>query len=100
MVPPAAKRRVSSEAAEISSGVTVIGVELDHLDLFGDDWDKVARQYRAVYPATHRYAGEVDFEFYDLSGVFDHNKFIFIDYAHTSPNGNEYMAQALAELPP
>ena len=74
--------------------------KLDHLDLFGDDWDEVARQYRAVYPAIRHYADEVDFEFHDLSGVFDHNEFIFIDYAHTSPNGNEYMAQALAEFLP
>ena len=74
--------------------------KLDHLDLFGNDWDEAASQYRAVYPAIRRYADEADFEFHDLSGIFDHNEFIYIDYAHTSPNGNEYVAQALAEFLP
>ena len=74
--------------------------KLDHLDLFREDWKEVARQYDAVYPAIRRYAGEVGFEFHDLSDVLDHNEFIYIDYAHTSPNGNEYVAQEIAKFLP
>jgi len=35
---------------------------------------------------------------FDLSHVFDHDEFIYIDFCHVSANGNEYMANALANI--
>lgn len=35
---------------------------------------------------------------YDLSNQFDGNDYIFIDFCHVSPNGNEIMAKAIADI--
>jgi hypothetical protein len=35
---------------------------------------------------------------YDLSNQFDGNEYIFIDFCHVSPNGNEIMAAAIADI--
>lgn len=73
---------------------------LDHLDLFRDDWIEASEQYQEVYPVIRRLAKNAGIEFYDLSLALDHDEFIYIDYSHVSPNGNEYVARALAELLP
>jgi hypothetical protein len=35
---------------------------------------------------------------YDLSNEFDGNEHIFIDFCHVSPNGNQIMAKAIADI--
>lgn len=71
---------------------------LDHLIGDNQEWDEVARQYRSVYPIIRRYAGDAGIEFVDLTHIHDHDEFIYIDFCHTSPNGNRYTAEALAEI--
>ena len=51
-----------------------------------------------VYPLTRQAAAEADLNFYDLSKVCDRDEYIYIDWVHVSPNGNEYMADALATI--
>ena len=57
-----------------------------------------AKQYSAVYPLIRSYASVAGINFVDLSHVFDHDEFIYIDFCHVSTNGNEYMANALANI--
>ena len=76
---------------------------LDQLDVIYNDWDDLSAQYKEIYPAIRRYAREAGIEFYDLTGVFDRDEYIYIDFCHVSPRGNQLMAQAIAEaimLPP
>ena len=76
---------------------------LDQLDVIYNDWDDLSAQYKEIYPAIRRYAREAGIEFYDLTGVFDRDEYIYIDFCHVSPNGNQLMAQAIADaimLPP
>ena len=70
---------------------------LDHLTPGAYDTE-FAKQYSAVYPLIRSYASAAGINFFDLSHVFDHDEFIYIDFCHVSPNGNEYMAEALATI--
>jgi len=70
---------------------------LDHLTPGAYDAE-FAKQYSAVYPLIRSYASAAGINFFDLSHVFDHDEFIYIDFCHVSPNGNEYMAEALATI--
>ena len=71
---------------------------LDHLDLLRDEWKELAWQYHAIYPAIRRYAKASEFEFHDFSGVLDTEEYVYIDFCHLSPNGNQLVAQMLAPL--
>ena len=66
---------------------------LDHLPAT----DELDRQYRSVYPHIRRYATDADLEFFDLSGVLDRDEYIYIDDCHVTPNGNVYIAEAIAK---
>jgi hypothetical protein len=70
---------------------------LDHLPSWQYDTE-FAKQYSVVYPLIRSYALAASINFHDLSHVFDHDEFIYIDFCHVSPNGNEYMANALANI--
>jgi hypothetical protein len=70
---------------------------LEHLTLGHYDAE-FAKQYSAVYPLIRLYASAAGINFFDLSHVFDHDEFIYIDFCHVSPNGNEYMAEVLATV--
>ena len=69
---------------------------LDHIPET-TDFDK---QYQAVYPYIRLYAKESNLQFHDLSRVLDRDEYIYIDDCHVTPNGNEYIAQAIAEILP
>jgi hypothetical protein len=56
------------------------------------------KQYQAVYPYIRVHAGNADLKFHDLSRVLDRDEYFYIDDAHVTPNGNKYIAQALADL--
>ena len=71
---------------------------LEHLGADSKEWKKVARQYQAIYPAIRRSAGEAGIEFVDLTHIHDYDEFIYIDFCHTSPNGNRTVAVAIAKL--
>jgi len=71
---------------------------LGHLSADSKEWDEVARQYLSIYPVIRRYASAAGIEFVDLTHIHDHDEFIYIDFCHTSPNGNRYAAEAIAEI--
>jgi hypothetical protein len=58
----------------------------------------MGEQYEVVYPLIRQAAAEADLNFYDLSKVYDRDEYIYIDWVHVSPNGNEYMVEALATI--
>ncbi len=71
--------------------------KLDHLEL-DPTW---AKQYETVYPIV---VSLLDDEFSDLKDVFldlraalDQDDYIFIDWCHLSPNGNEIIAERIDE---
>jgi len=64
----------------------------------GEYDSEFAKQYSAVYPLIRSYALAAGISFVDLSHVFDQDEFIYIDFCHVSANGNEYMANALANI--
>ena len=35
---------------------------------------------------------------YDLTDLFDRNEYIYVDYAHVSPNGNRYAAERILSI--
>jgi hypothetical protein len=70
---------------------------LDHLPVWQYD-SEFAKQYKAVYPLIRAYAMDAGIRFVDLSHVYDRDEFIYIDFCHVSPNGNKYMAEALASV--
>ncbi len=72
--------------------------KLDHIDLFRDGWKEAGLQYQSIYPAIRRYAEASEFEFYDFSRVLDTDDYVYIDFCHLSPNGNQLVAQRLAPL--
>lgn len=76
----------------------------DHIDLD----PQVERQYELVYPKIlELLASEfqnLEENFMNLTQAFDRDEYIFIDYCHVSPNGNEiiasHVASRLAEVAP
>lgn len=64
----------------------------DHLDLgpvLGDN-------FRQVYKLFYQNIKEKQYPWvYDLSTAFDGNEYIFIDFCHVSPNGNQIMANEI-----
>jgi hypothetical protein len=59
--------------------------------------DAMRKQFQAVYPLIRsKMAGRPGL--YDLTGVLDHDEYIYIDFCHLSPNGNRYVAQRLVEV--
>jgi len=75
--------------------------KLDHLDEIGKGLESIAvkgNQYKAVYPYIREYATNAGIEFYDMSTAFDVNEYIYIDFCHVSPNGNEIIAKKIADV--
>jgi hypothetical protein len=68
----------------------------DHISLKPE----VAEQFDAVYPKVRELL-EVNFpelksNFIDLSDAFDRDEYIYIDFAHVSPNGNRIIAERIS----
>ena len=55
---------------------------------------KMGAQYKALYPIMRRKMSERQIG-YDLSNSFDIDQFIYIDFCHVSPNGNEIVADKI-----
>jgi len=73
---------------------------LDHLDLNVDEFHQWHHQYRTLYTAIlellkdPRYK-ELSGSILDFTGVFDRDEYIYIDFAHVSPNGNRIIAEKI-----
>ena len=66
---------------------------LDHLSLPRD----YEQQYRTVYPIMRKKTSEQP-GFYDLSSALDVDEYVYLDWAHLSPNGNRYVAERIADI--
>jgi len=62
--------------------------------------EELLEQFNTVYPLIRSRATADGVQFHDLTHVLDHDEFIYIDLFHVSPNGNEYLAQAMAKVLP
>jgi lysophospholipase L1-like esterase len=67
----------------------------DHRADLGPRDDELGLQYEAVYPLIQQRLAEVGA--IDLTQVLDGQELYYVDFCHLSPNGNERVAQALAE---
>jgi hypothetical protein len=67
----------------------------DHLKLDQD----LGKNFHAIYALLKKKIAERKHSWvYDLSDRFDGNDYIFIDFCHVSPNGNEIIAKDIARL--
>ena len=97
----AVARRNGDRFVAVLQPVAYLGrSNLNHLDLFHEEWKELAAQYQAVYPLIRQYAAEAQIEFHDFSGVLDTEEQVYIDFCHLSPNGNRLIAVGLQGLLP
>ena len=67
----------------------------DHLELD----EELGKNFQAVYQQIKTKISERKHPWiYDLSDRFDGDDYIFIDFCHVSPNGNEIMAREISNL--
>jgi hypothetical protein len=55
---------------------------------------EVSKQFEAVYPLIRAKMKESGIGI-DLSGILDHDDYIYIDTCHVSPNGNRLIAEGI-----
>jgi hypothetical protein len=67
----------------------------DHLD---DGPPLMRAQFQTVYPLIKQRMVEAGDEFYDLTSALDIDEYIYVDFAHVSPNGNRLVAARIAEI--
>ena len=68
---------------------------INYLDLTsGNDLAK-SMQYKAVYPLIRQYAKAKNFEFVDLSLVYDKCDNCYIDFAHVGPQAHQILVESL-----
>lgn len=71
---------------------------LDHLDLSSS----LGRQYEAVYPKVLELLPKefpaLQENFADLQQALDQDDYVYIDWCHLSPNGNEVIAKEMVEI--
>lgn len=71
--------------------------KLDHLKLD----EQLRPEYEVVYQEIKKLIAEKEHNWiYDFSDSFDGDHYIYIDFCHVSPNGNEIMAKRIASLLP
>jgi poly-D-alanine transfer protein DltD len=67
----------------------------DHLKLD----EELGKNFQAVYQQIKKKIAERNHDWIvDLSDKFDGDKYVFIDFCHVSPNGNEIMAGEVAKI--
>jgi lysophospholipase L1-like esterase len=59
--------------------------------------EELRRQFELIYPMIKREAESLR-GFHDLTELFDRNEYIYVDYAHVSPNGNSYAAERILSV--
>lgn len=70
--------------------------KIDYLDLTKPVDLELARQYEAVYPIIRKLAKLEDYNFIDLSAVYDGCNDCYIDFCHTGPQAHVRLADAIA----
>lgn len=72
--------------------------KLDHLDLD----ETLGRQYAAVYPKViellDKEFADLKPDFVDLRTALDTDDYVYIDWCHLSPNGNEMIAARISDV--
>ncbi|EDZ60051.1 conserved hypothetical protein [Candidatus Pelagibacter sp. HTCC7211] len=70
--------------------------DTSYLNLTSNDEKKsLAAQYQAVYPIIIELANERNFNFIDLTGVYDGCNECYIDFNHVGPQGHEILVSKL-----
>ena len=59
--------------------------------------EQLRGQFELIYPMIRRGAEGLR-GFHDLTDLFDRDEYIYVDYAHVSPNGNEYAAERILSI--
>ena len=95
----AVARRNGDRFVAVLQPVAYLGrPNLNHLDLFREEWKELGAQYQAVYPLIRQYAEGAQIEFHDLSGALDTEEQVYINFCHLTPNGNRLVAVELRDL--
>ncbi|MBD1911790.1 MULTISPECIES: hypothetical protein [unclassified Leptolyngbya] len=70
--------------------------KLDHIN---DDLDdQFGKQYQAVYPILQQLIRERNYDWIvDYTDLLSRDEYIYIDFCHVSPNGNEILARRLVQ---
>ena len=67
----------------------------DHLELD----DELGKNFELIYTLLRKKIQERNHPWIiDLSHAFDNDEFIFIDFCHVSPNGNEIIAREISRV--
>jgi lysophospholipase L1-like esterase len=67
--------------------------KLEHISVS----EELRKQYELIYPMVKELMRE-ERSFHDLTDLFDRNEYIYVDYAHVSPNGNRYAAERILSI--
>lgn len=59
--------------------------------------EELKAQFKLIYPMIKSNLDPTQ-GFYDMTDVFDRDEYIYIDYAHVSPNGNRYAAERILSI--
>jgi len=59
--------------------------------------EELKAQFELIYPMIKAHADGSQ-GFHDLTDVFDRDEYIYVDYAHVSPNGNQYAAERILSI--
>jgi hypothetical protein len=93
-----AKRIVESYGAKfigiLQPAIYVSRTRRDHLE---DVPPLMQVQFRTVYPLIEQRMAEVG-DFYNLTSAVDVDEYVYVDFAHLSPNGNRLVAARIAEI--
>lgn len=71
--------------------------KLDHLDSVRKD-SLLRSQYESVYAEIVRQLRVAGLQYVDLTNAFDEDSYLYIDFAHVSPKGNEIIGMRIGEL--
>jgi len=67
----------------------------DHLNLQNVFLAELKKQFLVVYPLIIKYALEKNINFLDFSDIYNEDDYIYIDFCHLSPNGNEIVVNKI-----
>jgi len=68
---------------------------VSYLNLTSDNDKALAAQYQAVYPLIIELAAERNFNFVDLTTIYDGCGECYIDFCHVGPQGHRILVSKL-----
>ena len=71
--------------------------KVNHLNLNSDINKEIGKQYKILYPLIKEYAKISKLPFIDLTNALNVNDYVYIDFSHLSPLGNELVANSIIE---